>query len=92
MLRDAERCVDAVESRVLFPGANSRWREVRGYWTLEKYLRGVARNYTAYGLDGVGETQSETRAKHLVLLRLIAVGWDSFPGNTIADRGVLRLP
>jgi hypothetical protein len=56
MLRDAERCVDAAGYRVLFLGANSRWREVRGYWNLEKYLRSVARNYTAYGLEGVGET------------------------------------
>lgn len=37
------------------------------------------------------QTQSESRAKHVVLLRLIASEWDCLPGNAIADRGVLRL-
>src|SRR5690348_10818408 len=37
------------------------------------------------------QTNGESLAKHLVLLRLIASVWDYFPGNAIADRGVVRL-
>ena len=88
---DDERCEDAAESRALFPGREFALARMRLYWHQRNIYRSSARNYTACGLEYSGQIQGETRAKHLVLLLLIAGGWDCFPGNAIADSQVLRL-